>query len=92
MHAHRHGKKPYQTVFIHSVWWLINVYFFYFIELCQQKTTFMLVPLPPDSRERLRCDHIQRVPGRNAQAIVKAQHENHHGLTGAKPQEETAYA
>lgn len=47
---------------------------------------------PPDSREWLSCDHIQGVPGRDAQAVVKAQHENHHGLTGAKPQEETADA
>lgn len=50
------------------------------------------VPSPPNSREGLSCDHIQGVPGRDAQAIVKAQHENHHGLTGAKPQEETADA
>lgn len=47
---------------------------------------------PPDSREWLSCDHIQGVPGRDAQAVVKAQHENHHGLAGAKPQEETADA
>lgn len=45
---------------------------------------------PPDSGERLCSDHIEGVPGRNAQTVVKAQHENHHGLTGAKPQEETA--
>lgn len=50
------------------------------------------LPSPSDSREWLGSDHIQGIPGRDAQAVVKAQHENHHGLTGAKPQEETADA
>lgn len=47
---------------------------------------------PPNSGEWFSSDHIQGVPGRDAQAVVKAQHENHHGLTGAEPQEETADA
>lgn len=47
---------------------------------------------PPNSGERFCRDHIQGVPGRDAQAVVKAQHENHHGLAGAKPQEEAADA
>lgn len=47
---------------------------------------------PPDSGEGFSSDHIQGVPGRDAQTIVKAQHENHHGLTSAEPKEETADA
>lgn len=47
---------------------------------------------PPNSGERFRRDHVQGVPGRDAQAVVKAQHENHHGLAGAEPQEEAADA
>lgn len=39
------------------------------------------------------CGHyIQGVPGRDAEAIVETQHEDHHGLTGAKPKEEAADA
>lgn len=49
-------------------------------------------PSPPDCREGLSSDHIQGVPGRDTQAVVKAQHENHHRLTRAKPQEEAADA
>lgn len=47
---------------------------------------------PPHSREGLCGDNVQGVPSGDAQAVVKAQHENHHGLTGTKPQEETADA
>lgn len=56
----------------------------------KKKNTFVL--LPPDSREGLGGDNIQGVPGRDAEAIIKAQHENHHGFTGAEPQEKTADA
>lgn len=47
---------------------------------------------PSNSGEGFCRDHIQGVPGGDAQAVVKAQHENHHGLAGAKPQEEAADA
>lgn len=47
---------------------------------------------PPNSGERFCRDHIQGVPGGDAQAVVKAQHENHHRLAGAEPQEEAADA
>lgn len=52
----------------------------------------LLISSPPDSGEGLGRHHVQRVPGRDAQAVVKAQHEDHHGLAGAEPQEEATDA
>lgn len=45
---------------------------------------------PPVCRVQLCCDHIQRVPGRDTEAVVETEHENHHRLAGPKPQEEAA--
>jgi len=47
---------------------------------------------PPVGGEGLGGDHVQGVPRRDAQAVVQAQHEDHHGLAGAEPQEEAADA
>lgn len=38
------------------------------------------------------CDDVQRVPRRNAEAIVETEHEDHHRLAGAEPEEEAADA
>lgn len=47
---------------------------------------------PPVCRVQLCGDHIQRVPGRDTEAVVETEHENHHWLAGSKPQEEAADA
>lgn len=47
---------------------------------------------PPVCRVQLCGDHIQRVPGRDTEAVVETEHENHHRLAGSKPQEEAADA
>lgn len=46
--------------------------------------------IPPICGVQFHGDHVQRVPGRDGQAIVQTQHAYHHGLAGAKPQEKTA--
>lgn len=48
--------------------------------------------IPPVRRIQLNSNDIKRVPGWDGEAIVEAQHTYHHGFTGPKPQEKTAYA
>lgn len=47
---------------------------------------------PSVRRVQLSGDHIQRVPGGDAEAVVEAEHEDHHRLAGSEPQEEAADA
>lgn len=47
---------------------------------------------PPVCRVQLCGDHVQRVPGRDTEAVVETQHEDHHRLAGSKPEEEAADA
>lgn len=47
---------------------------------------------PPVCWVELRGDHIQGVPGGDTEAVVEAEHEDHHGLAGAEPKEEAADA
>lgn len=54
------------------------------------KTSSYSEPSPPVGGVELGRDHIQGVPSGDAEAVVEAQHEDHHGLAGAEPQEEAA--
>lgn len=48
--------------------------------------------LPPVCWVQLSGDHIQGVPSRYTEAVVETEHEYHHRLTGAEPEEEAADA
>lgn len=62
-------------------------------QILQKPVNILIVaPSPPNSGEWFSRNHIQGVPSRDAQAVVKAQHEDYHGLTSSKPQEETTDA
>ncbi len=53
---------------------------------------YLCVHVPPVGGIQFGRHHVQWVPGRYTESVIKAEHRYHHGLTGAEPQKETTDA
>lgn len=75
-----------------SVWTVLWISCAFYCEITRVIDMYEEWNLPPVCWVQLSGDHIQGVPSRDTEAIVETEHEDHHWLTGAEPEEEAADA